>query len=143
MRQELLRISIGIIIIVIHFMCFITIFVFKDAYLTRSQQLDMAFLLMPVTAAYVTAVIRSAIENKGNLGEGPTVNINYAIIVILVTSMTLAGILFNVIELAGATPDDRRQIMIFEIMFGTGFGLIVTDLFKTSDKRSSRPRSIK
>jgi hypothetical protein len=140
MRQEMLRITIGILIIIVHSVCFVIIFMFKDDYLTRGQQLDMALLLMPVTAAYVTAVIRSAIENKSNVGYGPIVNANYAIIVILFTSLTLVGILYNVAELMGATAEDRRQIMVFEVVFGTGFGLIVADLFGKSHQRSGRPK---
>ena len=69
------------------------------------------------------------IENKERQDYGPQVNVNYSIVVILFTVLTLGGVLFNVIELRGATPDDRRQMMLFEIAFGTGFDLIVTDLF--------------
>jgi hypothetical protein len=86
-------------------------------------------LLMPVTAAYVTAVIRSAIETKDRLDFGAKVSLNYAIVLFLFSALTLTGILYNVIVLTGAAPEDRRQIMIFEIVFGTGFGLIVADLF--------------
>jgi hypothetical protein len=57
---------------------------------------------------------------------------------ILFTTLTLGGVLYNVIELAAATPEDRRQIMLFEIAFGTGFGLIVSDLFGKAN--SSRAR---
>lgn len=64
MRLEIFRICIGTLIILVHGLCFCVIFLLKDDYLTPAQQLDTAFLLMPVTAAYTTAVIRSAIENK-------------------------------------------------------------------------------
>jgi hypothetical protein len=138
MHQEIFRICIGVLIILVHALCFCVIFLFKDAYLTRLQQLDTAFILMPVTAAYATAVIRSAIENKERQDYGPVVNLNYAIVVILFTALTLGGVLYNVIHLTGATPDDRRQIMLFEIAFGTGFGLIVTDLFGKADRVRTR-----
>ena len=64
MRQEIFRICIGTLIILVHARCFRIIFLFKDAYLTRAQQLGTALILMSLTAGYVTAVIRSAIENK-------------------------------------------------------------------------------
>jgi hypothetical protein len=141
MRQEVFRICIGIVIIAVHGLCFCVIFLFKDAYLTRAQQLDTAFLLMPVTAAYSTAVIRSAIENKEQHGYGPKVNLNYALVVMLFTALTLGGILYNVVQLTGAAPEDRRQIMLFEIAFGTGFGLIVSDLFGRQIQK--RTKSVK
>jgi hypothetical protein len=115
------------------------IFLFKDDYLTRAQQLDTAFILMPVTAAYTTAVIRSAIENKERQDYGPKVNLNYALVVILFTALTLCGVLYNVIELTSATPEDRRQIMLFQIVFGTGFGLIVSDLFGKAERTRAKP----
>src|ERR1700730_17510895 len=119
MHQEVFRICVGLLIILVHALSFGVIFLFKDSYLTRLQQLDTAFILMPVTAAYVTAVIRSAIENKERQDYGPKVNLNYALVVILFTVLTLGGVLYNVIGLTGATPEDRRQIMLFEIAFGT------------------------
>jgi hypothetical protein len=140
MRQEIFRICIGVLIILVHALCFGVIFLFKDAYLTRAQQLDTAFILMPVTAAYATAVIRSAIENKERQDYGPSVNLNYAVVVILFTALTLGGVLYNVVELTGSTPEDRRQIMLFEVAFGTGFGLIVADLFGKPDGSRNRVR---
>jgi hypothetical protein len=133
-RREVFRIGIGVSVIIVHALCFLIIFYFKGQYLTPNQQTDLAFLLMPVSSAYVAAIIRSAVEDQRIRGRGPSVNLNYAIIITLFTAIFLVGLLVTVISINGYSEDVRRQISIFEIAFGTGFGLIATDLFGKVEK---------
>jgi hypothetical protein len=139
MRREFFRIWIGASVIAVHALCFFIIFYFKDDYLTFNQRLDLAFLLMPVSAAYVAAIVRSAVDNQGQFGRGSKVNLNYAIIISLFTLIFLVALLSTVISIHEYSPEIRRQITLFEIAFGTGFGLIATDLFGKIEKPDFRP----
>ena len=127
MTREIFRIAIGRAVIIVHAVCFVIIY-FKDEYLSRDQKLDVALLFMPLTAAYVVAVVRSAIDEKLNNDASPKMNLNYSVVVILVTAISLFGLLTTVLNMT-ASMDDRRYILLFEIAFGASFGLIASDLF--------------
>jgi len=96
---------------------------------TLPQRIDLGLLLLPISAAYVVAVVRSAIEEQHTQAIGRKVNLNYCIIVSLFTAIALLGLLITVIQLRGDLDIARRQILLFEIAFGTAFGLIAADLF--------------
>jgi hypothetical protein len=63
MTKEIFRTLVGVSVIVVHAVCFIIIFFGKDDYLSPSQQIDVGLLFMPITATYVVAVVRAAVEN--------------------------------------------------------------------------------
>jgi hypothetical protein len=140
MKKESFRIGVGIAIIVAHATCFVTIFYFKDEYLTSSQKIDVALLFMPITAAYVVAVVRSAVENSMTTDASPAVNLNYALIVLLITIVTLLGLIWTVISLTGDAETDRHRIIIFEIVFGAAFGLVAGDLFGKVERIEVPPK---
>ncbi|CAO4147015.1 hypothetical protein LPLAFNJD_LOCUS2342 [Methylorubrum aminovorans] len=129
LEKEIFRISVGLSILLAHGLCFLVIFMWKGEYLSEQQQISIALLMCPITAAYITAVIRSAIERSSETARPQFVNLNYALVVFLFTLMTLGGLVFTVMFLDGAQESDKQKILIFEIAFGAGFGLIVADLF--------------
>lgn len=113
MKREYFRILVGTSVIFVHSFCFLIIFYYKDDFLTMSQKMDMALLIMPISAAYASAVVRSALERGRERSFGPKMNINYSVIVILVTGMSLVGLLITVINITGAAQDDRRAVLLF------------------------------
>jgi len=129
MNKEYFRLGIGVAIILVHAACFLVIFYGKDDYLTPRQKIDVALLFMPITAAYTVAVVRAAVENSNLIPVPTKVSLNYAVIVLLVTVITLFGLLWTVVSLTGNSESDRQQIIIFEIVFGASFGLVAADLF--------------
>lgn len=129
MNKEFFRIFIGASVIAVHALCFFWIFYMKDDYLSLSQRTSIALLFMPITAAYVVAIIRHAIENAIPREIHPVVNLNYAIIISMFTVITLGGLLWTVVNLQGAQEADKQLILLFEVAFGAGFGLIAADLF--------------
>jgi len=129
MNKEYFRLFIGISVIAVHFVCLVFIMNFNDNYLSHSEKISMALLFMPVTAAYVCAIIKSAIDRANEKNQFTYVNINYASIVSLFTICTLGGLLWIVFNLEGAQVDDRQAILLYETAFGAGFGLICADLF--------------
>jgi hypothetical protein len=129
MKKEYFRIGVGLSVILVHAACFVVIFFGKDAYLTSSQKVDVALLFMPITAAYVVAVVRTAIENSAPVDTFTPINLNYALVVLLITIITLAGLLWTVASLTGDSETDRHQIIVCEIVFGAAFGLVAADLF--------------
>ena len=147
MNKEFFRIFIGASVLAVHAFCFFWIFYMKDEYLSMPQRISIALLFMPITAAYVVAIIRHAIENATLRETHPVVNLNYAIIISMFTVITLGGLLWTVVNLQGAQESDRQLILLFEVAFGAGFGLIAADLFgkieviSVAAKRPSQPPS--
>lgn len=129
MQREYFRIGVGLSIICVHALCFMIFMFGKDDWLSATQRIDSALLLLPVTASYAVAVIRGAIENQAQPPSSKTVNLNYALVVSSFTVFALIGLLLTVIQIDGDLDFARRQILLFEIVFGAGFGLIAADLF--------------
>lgn len=137
MRLAYFRLVVGVSVILTHGLSFAIIFFWKDAYLSMSQKIDMALIIMPITAAYAVGVVRSALERGNEISKGPKMNLNYSIVVISVTLMSMTGLLFTVLGISGGTQDDRRQVQVFEIAFGALFGLIASELFASKGNRKN------
>jgi hypothetical protein len=134
MPRDLVRLTVGLIVIVAHATAFFGIVVWQSKYIpVPSDRLDVAMLMLPVTAAYFVAVIRSAIGRRGAAGHEPPDNLNYVVIVLGVTLLfcgTLVYFVFSYPSIVGPTITElRRWLVVLEIAFGAGFGLIAEDLF--------------
>jgi hypothetical protein len=129
MRREHFRIAVGSAVIVVHAICYAIIIFAKSDWFTVAQQIDLGLLFLPITSAYLVAVVRSAIEEQASTKKSTKVNLNYSIIISLLTFFTLIGLIVTVVQLKGDIDLARRQILLFEIAFGTAFGLIASDLF--------------
>jgi hypothetical protein len=140
MKKNSFRMGVGLSVIVTHAICFFIIFTLKNDYLTKEQQIDIALLFMPITATYVAAVVRSAIDNSLPHEDADPVNLNYALVVLSISSLTLLGLIWTVSTLTGTAEPDRQRIIIFEIVFGTAFGAVASDLFGKTEKLSERTR---
>ncbi len=134
MRREYFRIVIGISVILTHVTCYLVIVFGKGEYFTPEQQTDLGLLFVPVTSAYVVAIVRSAIEEQAVQSNGPSVNLNYLLVISLFTAATLVGLLVTIVRISHDIEIARRQILLFEIAFGTVFGLIASDLFGKVEK---------
>jgi hypothetical protein len=126
--------AVGLVVIIAHATAFFGIIVWQRQYITvPSERLDVAMLLIPVTAAYFVAVIRSAIQRRGAVGHEPPDNLNYVSIVLVVTLLFCGSLVYFVFAfpaVVGPTITDlRRWLVVLEIGFGAGFGLIAEDLF--------------
>jgi hypothetical protein len=124
---------IGTSVILVHIFSFAMIMFFKAEWLSMSQRIDVALVLLPVTATYFMAVVKSAVDEQKNLEPGPPVNLNYVVVVFLVTTTFLAAVATIVIQMPGPfapTIDDAKQWLIgLEVGLGGAFGYIATDLF--------------
>ena len=134
MTKNIFRMIVGLSVISVHAICFFIIFALKDDYLTKGQKIDIALLFMPITATYVAAIVRSAIEHSSPDEVLVPVNANYALVTSLVAGLTLVGLLWTIASLTGSAEADRQTIIIFEIVFGAAFGLIAADLFGKIEK---------
>ncbi|MET2825830.1 hypothetical protein [Mesorhizobium shangrilense] len=143
MKKEYFRMGIGVSVIAVHAICFAIIFFGKDAYLSSAQKIDVALLFMPITAAYVVAIVRNAVDNATAAADSSKVNLNYALIALLITVITLLGLLWTVISLTGNDSSDRQQVVIFEIVFGAAFGLVAADLFGKVERVVVNPDDLK
>lgn len=126
MTRDTFRLIIAVAVITIHATCFAIIMYWKDPWLSPSQQIDLALLLIPVPAAWVAAIIRAVLAQKEV--DGQRLARNYVVIVSLFSSITLIGLLFTTIRITDLDLA-RKQILLLEIAFGSIFGTIVADLF--------------
>ncbi len=133
MKRDLLRIFVGVSVILTHLMAFIGIVVVRASHIPSNERLDVAMILIPVSAAYFMAVVRSAIQLQDVLSSIKQVNINYTVVVSLVTVSFCAVLLYYVYgypDVGGPTTTElKRWLLVLEIAFGSAFGLIAEDLF--------------
>jgi hypothetical protein len=139
MNRESVRLIVGMSVIVTHIVAFLGIVVWQKDYITSpAERLDVAMLLVPVSAGYFVAVVRSAIQRQDVIDERKPVNLNYIVVSLLVTFAfcgTLIYFVFNYPDVVGPTTVElRRWLVALEIGFGGGFGLIAEDLFGKVEK---------
>jgi hypothetical protein len=134
MPRDILRMIVGLMVVGAHAAAFFGITIWQSAYIPiAGERLDAALLLVPISAAYFVAVIRSAIQHRAAVGHEAPDNLNYVVIVILITALfsgTLVYFVFEYPAVVGPTTVElRRWLLVLEIGFGAGFGLIAEDLF--------------
>jgi len=139
MDRELVRLIVALSIILTHIIAFLGIIVWQGEYITSpTERLDVAMLLVPVSSGYFVAVVRSAIQRQDAISGSDRVNLNYVVIVLLVTFAFCGALIFFVFSypnFVGPTSVElRRWIVVLEIGFGAGFGLIAEDLFGKVEK---------
>jgi hypothetical protein len=132
MKRDTVRMIVGLSVIATHIIAFLAI-LFQE-YIDTSDRLDVAMLLVPVSAAYVTAIVRSAIATQEVNDEVKrTVNANYVSVIGLITFAFCGALLvlvFGYPKIGGQTlPELRQWLVIIEVGFGGAFGLIAEDLF--------------
>jgi hypothetical protein len=133
MTRAQLRTIVGLSVIVIHALCFWILREWKTDWLSPAERQDISLLLIPITATYFVAIVRSAIEHRSPIKDKKKLSFFYVAVVCVVTFLFLSALLSLVMSVPGPkapTVDDiRRDILLLEIAFGGGFGLIATDLF--------------
>jgi hypothetical protein len=141
MYHQRVRLIIGVAVVLVHIFSFGMIMFFKAEWATMSQRVDLAAVLLPVTATYFMAVVKSAVDEQGDFELGKYVNLNYVTIVFLVAGSFLAAIVVIIVEVPGAfvsTIDDAKQWLIgLEVGLGGAFGYIAADLFGKVEKVSA------
>jgi Kef-type K+ transport system membrane component KefB len=139
MNRDFVRLIVGVAVILTHLFAFFGIVVLKSKYIPAAdERLDLAMVLIPVSAGYFVAVVRSAIQNQNVSKTARYVNLNYTVIVLLVTLAFCFALLYFVYSypaIVGPTIVElRRWLVVLEIGFGGGFGLIAEDLFGKVEK---------
>jgi hypothetical protein len=131
--RQRVRLVVGLAVVVVHVFSFAVIMFFKTEWATTSQRSDLALVLLPVTATYFMAVVKSAVEEQSDFELGRLVNVNYVTIVFLVTGAFLAAVVAIVLEVPGSfvpTIDDAKTWLIgLQVGLGGAFGYIASDLF--------------
>ena len=139
MNRDTVKFLVGAGILLSHAVAFFGIVAWKSEYIPAAlDRLDVAMILVPVTAGYFLAVVRSAIANQSTTEPVRRVNGNYAFVVLFVTVIFCAALLYMVFQypavVGPTTVELRRWLVILEIGFGSGFGLIAEDLFGKVEK---------
>ena len=118
MKKSFVRMFVGMSIIIVHIVAFFGIVVFQREYIPSEDKLDVALVLLPITAAYLVAVVRSAIGMQSVHDSKELVNINYIGVIGLVTIAFCAGLLafvFGYPDVGGPTIVElRRWLTVFE-----------------------------
>jgi hypothetical protein len=139
MKRDTVRFFVGAGIILTHVIAFFGLVAWQSKYIPAPMdRLDVAMVLVPVTAGYFLAVVRSAIQNQSSIEPVKIVNANYIFVVLLVTAVFCAALLYFVFSFPAVvgptTVELRRWLVLLEIGFGSGFGLIAEDLFGRVEK---------
>lgn len=139
MNRNVLRSLVGIGVVGTHLVACFGVIVWQSGYIPDStERLDVALTLIPVSAGYFIAVVRSAIQNQSPDATTTKVNFNYSAIVLLVSiafCVALLCFVFSYPRVVGPTIVElKRWLVIVEIGFGGGFGLIAEDLFGKVEK---------
>jgi uncharacterized Tic20 family protein len=134
LKREYVRLGVGVLVILCHFAAFAGIILWQQQFIpAANERIDSALLLVPVTAGYLLAVVRSAIQRKDLFDSEGRVNLNYVIVVALVTVAFCISLLYTVFAYPAVfgptTVELKRWLVVLEIGFGGGFGLIAEDLF--------------
>jgi hypothetical protein len=139
MKRDTVKFFVGAGVILTHVIAFFGIVAWQSKYIPAAMdRLDVAMILVPVTAGYFLAIIRSAIQNQSSNEPVRLVNANYVFVVLLVTAAFCIAMLYFVFSfpaVVGPTITElRRWLVLLEIGFGSGFGLIAEDLFGRIEK---------
>src|SRR5215471_8082350 len=120
MQRDYVRLAVGILVIVTHVAAFFGIVIWQSGYIPSGiERLDLALVLVPVSASYFMAVARSAVQHREDLSGGEPVNVNYVVIALLITLSFCAGLLvfvFGYPNIGGPTIVElRRWLLVLEI----------------------------
>lgn len=137
MNENQLKITIGLSIIISHFLIIILIIFLRllfKAFLFEEMTTTIA-LIIPMFSVYTTAIIKYIIANK-NITQNEDVEVSraYAFTSIMIPSIFVFFILFIILLKAfnvGFTSFDQFKIMLVlsETAFGTYVGIILTSMF--------------
>jgi hypothetical protein len=127
----------GWIIILGHLGLAVTAVIVLGPYLNGSQLVDVLLVLSPITLAYFTAVVTGFIRGKFDKGPGRAVNYNFAGVAILIPIVLTLFVAYVLLSYPNGIASDvstlQRWIAGVEAVLGTTVGLVVNDLFPTTD----------
>lgn len=133
MSKNLLKLTVGGLIIFVHTLCLLGIFWWKSEYLVWPDNLDVAMTIAPVTAAYVTAVVSSAIRHQNDFSAGPRANGNYVFVLVSISLLFSLALIFVTFSYRSGGAENINQLkqalLVVETAFGSAFGLFAEDLF--------------
>src|SRR2546427_6507720 len=112
MRRELLRTFVGVSVILTHITSFVGLVIIRKDYIPYGEHLDVAMILIPVSSAYFMAIVRSAIQLQDVLSSTKRVNVNYIVIVSLVTLSFCIALLYFVYrfpDIGGPTTVELKR----------------------------------
>jgi hypothetical protein len=134
MGKRTLQTIVGWMMVVGHFALAIFIVVGMDATWTRDIKQAAILTISPVTVTYVVAVVKTWIEGQRLFGPGETVNINYALISILIPGLLIAFVFYTVYTFPAPEFTKTEQLQQWlagaEVAFGGTVGFIMSDLFR-------------
>lgn len=138
MTSEKVRMIVGLLVILTHIVSYAGVILFKSEHIPPNDRFDVALVLIPVSAAYVVAIVRSAINRQGEIGTTTVVNWNYALVTFLITAAFCLALLVIVFGYPSVGASDiatlKRYMLLVEVAFGGAFGLIAEDLFGKIEK---------
>jgi hypothetical protein len=140
MKLDTLRMIVGFSIIGSHLMSFFLI-VFGTDKLTMPERTELALLISPVFAVYVTAIVRQFVRQDATYDESPT---HPALRILSIGTSTIFGLALPIIIYqftAGAIasfPALKTTLGIIETALGIYTGAIVDRLFGGTGSRRAR-----
>jgi hypothetical protein len=141
MGKRQLQTIVGWLMVLGHFGLAIFIIVGMDETWTRDIKQSAILTISPVTVTYVVAVVKSWIEGQHRTGKGEYVNVNYALICILIPALLILFLFYTIYSFPGTDftkPEQLQQwLAASEVVFGATVGFIMSDLFQSHSKPAS------
>ena len=143
MRLDVLRMIVGFTIIVSHLVTFALIMLFGGRHMTLNERIDVALLISPIFAVYVTAIVRHFMSNLMSAFDIRTVHpsaaalsVGTAIIFSVAIPATVALFLAGVIDTVAAL---KSTTGVLETVLGLYTGAVIDTLFGSTESKSAAP----
>jgi|GEM_PF-2765588 len=134
MGKRTVQTAVGWMLVLGHFALAFYIIVIKDATWTKDIKQNAILTVSPVTVTYVVAVVRTWIEGQRQVGSGESVNLNYALICLLIPGSLLAFLFYTIYSFPAddftKTEQLQQWLAAAEVVFGGTVGFVMSDLFK-------------
>jgi hypothetical protein len=136
--KRTLQTIVGWLMVLGHFGLAVFIIAGMDDTWTRDIKQGAILTISPVTVTYVVAVVKAWIEGQHRTGKGEYVNLNYALVSMLIPALLLAFLFYTIYSFPGADftkPEQLQQwLAASEVVFGATTGFIMSDLFQVNQK---------
>jgi predicted benzoate:H+ symporter BenE len=133
MRENTVRTLVGWIIILGHLALIGIVLIVLPGKLEQAQIATVLLTLGPVATAYFAAVVKTFIRTGKSFAAGRPVNMNYAVVAILIPSVFLVALASMIFaypsNLAGDVQSLQQWIAGLETALGGTVGFIVAEIF--------------
>jgi len=134
MTREILKTTVGIYLVVVHFAAILGVFYLGFTVLELEDALDVIFIMAPIFSVHSTLIVKDFIKNQTRRRKGPRVNRSFMFVSFflpIVFTIALGIIIFGFANNLITTPALlKRCFAVLETVFGLYLGFVTENLFR-------------